>query len=835
MQETKVSELASEFEMRNTVVISELKKVGVWVPSPDTPLDHDIADRIRRRLQLMVELEQQVEERTREEKEKKEKKKVASAKTRKSIKQLGTPRKRAKAVEAEEPAASPWKSSLKPRKGKASYRKLEIVEDEVPQRVAVTIEDEPVIEKVEAQVSAEVLEKAMHKLTREELEKMAARKEVQPERAALRKAREELEPTAEVTKEPIEAEAPPGKEKAQELETEPVSEEVAEAEGVEEAKEAPVSETAEPEGVSGPREVAFSEKITVKELGEKLRVKSNELIKELFSRGVMVTMNQTLGQEIVQEICEVHNVVPQFMSFEEAAVEEDQVKEFPKDLAERPPVVTVMGHVDHGKTSLLDAIRETRVADGEAGGITQQIGAYHVDAKGRRVVFIDTPGHAAFTRMRARGAQVTDLVVLVVAADDGVMPQTVEAIDHARAAGVPIIIALNKIDKPEADSQRVRQELTEYELVAEEWGGDTVMVEVSAKEKTNLDLLLEMILLSADLLELKANPKRSGSGIVLEARLDRGRGTMASILIQSGTLKIGDSFIAGAAYGKIRAMFDDRRKTITEAGPGTAVEILGLQRLPQAGDAFQVVEGAAKAREIGDYRQQQVRSQELVSSSTVSLEDLHLQMEAGEFKELRIVLKADSQGSLEVLQDTLNKLSSEKVQVKIIHTAVGGVSESDVLLASASNAIIVGFNVRPEPTAKEVAEKEKVDVRLYTVIYEVSDEITQAMLGLLDPTYREKDLGRAEVRETFKVPKFGTIAGSYIQSGLIKRSAEVRLLRDNVILYTGEIDSLRRFKDDVNEVKEGYECGISITNFNDIKVGDVIEAFFQEEVPPELT
>ncbi len=833
MQETKVSELASEFEMRNTVVISELKKVGVWVPSPDTPLDHDIADRIRRRLQLMVELEQQVEERTREEKEKKEKKKVASAKTRKSIKQLGTPRKRAKAVkEEEEPAASPWKSSLKPRKGKASYRKLEIVEEEVPLRVAVTIEDEPVIEKVEAHVSAEVLEKAMHKLTREELEKMAARKEVQPERAALRKAREELEPAAEVTKEPIEA--PAGEEKAQELETEPVSEEIAEAQGVEEAKEAPVSETAEPEDVSGPREVAFSEKITVKELGEKLRVKSNELIKELFSRGLMVAINQTLGKEIVQEICEVHNVIPQFMSFEEAAVEEDQVKEFPKDLAERPPVVTVMGHVDHGKTSLLDAIRETQVADGEAGGITQQIGAYHVDAKGRRIVFIDTPGHAAFTRMRARGAQVTDLVVLVVAADDGVMPQTVEAIDHARAAGVPIIIALNKIDKPEADSQRVRQELTEYELVAEEWGGDTVMVEVSAKEKTNLDLLLEMILLSADLLELKANPKRSGSGVVLEARLDRGRGTMASILIQSGTLKIGDSFIAGAAYGKVKAMFDDRRKTITEAGPGSAVEILGLQRLPQAGDAFQVVEGAAKAREIGDYRQQQVRSQELGSSSTLTLEDLHLQMEAGEVKELRIVLKADSQGSLEVLQDTLNKLSSEKVQVKIIHTAVGGVSESDVLLASASKAIIVGFNVRPEPAAREVAEHEKVDVRLYTVIYEVSDEITQAMLGLLDPTYREKDLGRAEVRETFKVPKFGTIAGSYMQSGLIKRSAEVRLLRDNVILYTGEIDSLRRFKDDVNEVKEGYECGISITNFNDIKVGDVIEAFYQEEVPPEL-
>ncbi|MCZ6878373.1 MAG: translation initiation factor IF-2, partial [Acidobacteria bacterium] len=629
-------------------------------------------------------------------------------------------------------------------------------------------------------------------------------------------------------------EAPALDEKVAEKTPEPVAEPVGEAEVVEESEKAPVAETSEPAEVRGPREVTFSEKITVKELGERLQIKSNELIKELFSRGAMATINQTLDQKLVQEICELHDVIPQFVSFEEAAAEEEQVEDLPEDLTVRSPVVTVMGHVDHGKTSLLDALRDTQVAAGEAGGITQHIGAYHVDVKGRRIVFIDTPGHAAFTRMRARGADLTDLVVLVIAADDGVMPQTVEAIDHARAAKVPIIVAINKIDKPDAQPEKVRQELTEHKLVAEEWGGDTVMVEVSAKEKTNLDLLLEMILLSADLLELKANPKRAASGVVLEARLDKGRGAVASLLVQGGTLRVGDSFIAGAAFGKIRAMFDDRRNPCAETGPGSAVEILGFQTLPMAGDSFQVVEGAAKAREIGEYRQQQLREEELAVTGKVNLDDLFAQMQGGTVKELRIVLKADAQGSVEVLEDTLHKLSTEKVEIKIIHSGVGAVSESDVLLASASNAVIVGFNVRPERTARDVAQREQVDIRLHTVIYEVSEEITQAMVGLLDPTFREKEMGRAEVRDTFRVPKFGTIAGSYVQSGLIKRNFEVRLLRDNVVIYTGELDSLRRFKDDVNEVREGYECGLSIANFNDIKVGDVIEAFTQEEVAPEL-
>ena len=830
MEQVKVSELASEFEMRNTVVMSELKKVGVWVPSADTPVDHDIADRIRRRLQLMVELEQQEEEKLKEKKERKEqkeKKKVASARTRKSIKQLGKPGKRAKKIEKEE-VETAWVGSLKPRKGKASYRKVEIVEEDSSQRTEVTIDDEPIIEKVEAQVSAEVLERAMHEPTQAELEKITQRSE----REAVRKARRELQLEEKVKTEPTEA--PALDEEVAEKTPEPGAEPVGEAGVVGGSEKAPVAKSPEPEEVSGPREVTFSEKITVKELGERLQIKSSELIKELFSRGVMATINQTLDQELVQEICELHDVTPHFVSFEEAAAEKEQVEDLPQDLPARPPVVTVMGHVDHGKTSLLDALRGTQVAAGEAGGITQHIGAYHVDVKSRRIVFIDTPGHAAFTRMRARGADLTDLVVLIVAADDGVMPQTVEAIDHARAAKVPIIVAINKIDKPDAQPEKVRQELTEHELVAEEWGGDTVMVEVSAKEKTNLDLLLEMILLSADLLELKANPKRAASGVVLEARLEKGRGAVVSILVQGGTLRVGDFFIAGAAFGKVRAMFDDRRNSRTETEPGSAVEILGFQMLPQAGDSFQVVEDAAKAREIGEYRQQQLREQELSVSGKVNLDDLFAQMEGGKVKELLIVLKADAQGSVEVLEDSLQKLSAEKVHIKMIHSGVGAVSESDVLLASASNAIIVGFNVRPERAARDVAKREQVDIRLHTVIYEVSEEIKQAMVGLLEPTFQEKEMGRAEVRDTFRVPKFGTIAGSYIQNGLIKRNAEVRLLRDNVVIYTGALDSLRRFKEDVNEVKEGYECGLSIANFNDIKVGDVIEAFTQEEIAPEL-
>ena len=834
-EQTKVSDLATEFAMRNSVVISELKKIGVWVPSPDTPVDHDIADRIRRRLQMMIELDQLEEEKA---KEKKEKKKVAATKSRKTIKQLGKPRKKVEKAE-EEPPTSPLSASLKPRKGKASYQKVEVPEEEVPQKTEVTIDDEPIIQRELAQVPAELLEQAMQQPTAAELGDIIDK--------ALSQA-PETRPSAEVVvprrvhrrpKVADKAEAAPSPEKT----LEPVLPEV---EDVKEAvtppgqpeppavEEVVVTGSEQSQQVTDVQEVTFSERITAKELAKKLSVKSSEIIKELLNQGVMASINQPLEEKIVEQICEAHGFLTKFVSFEEAAAEVEQVEERPEDLIGRAPVVTVMGHVDHGKTSVLDAIRETRVAQGEAGGITQHIGACEVEAKGRQIVFIDTPGHEAFTRMRARGAHATDLVVLVVAADDGVMPQTVEAIDHARAAEVPIVVAINKIDKPEANPERVKQALTEYQLIPEEWGGDTVMVETSATEKTNLDLLLEVVLLTADLLELKANPNRSASGVILEAKMDKGRGAVSTVLVQNGTLRVGDSFLAGTGYGKIRAMFSDRGTPVITAGPGSAAEILGLQVLPQAGDSFQVLDDPTKAREMVEYRQQQLRDKELARTSKVSLDDLYSQLDEEAVKELPLVLKADAQGSVEVVEDALEKMGTTQVQIKIIHKGVGAISESDVLLASASNAIVLGFNVRPERNAQDAADHEGVDIRLYTVIYDISEEMRKAMAGLLAPTFREVDLGRAEVRETFRVPKFGTIAGSHIEDGVIKRGAESRLLRDNVVVYEGKIDSLRRFKDDVNEVRAGYECGISIANFNDIKVGDVIEAFTREEIAPEL-
>ncbi len=501
-------------------------------------------------------------------------------------------------------------------------------------------------------------------------------------------------------------------------------------------------------------------------------------------------------------------------SFEEELVEEQGEESKVEDNIERAPVVTVMGHVDHGKTSLLDAIRETKVAEREAGGITQHIGAYHVDVgDGRSVVFLDTPGHEAFTLMRARGAKVTDVVVLVVAADDGVMPQTREAIDHAKAANVPIVVAINKIDKPGANPDNVKRELAEVNLVPEDWGGTTVMVPVSAKKKQNLDQLLEMILLSTDILELKANPKRSASGTVLEAKLDRGRGPVATVLVQDGTLKVGDNFIAGPVVGRVRALIDDRGRNVKAAGPSTPVEVLGLTSLPQPGDPFQTVEDAAKARQIATFRQTQAKERALgAKGGRLTLESLREQIAEGGVKELPLIVKADVQGSSEVLANTLEKLSDEKVKIRIIRAGVGAINESDVLLASASNAIVIGFNVRPDSNAADMAEREEVDVRLHSVIYNVTDEIKKGMEGLLDPTFKEVRLGTASVREVFKVPKVGTIAGCMVTEGRITRAGDTtaRLLRDNVVVHEGKIGGLRRFKDDVSEVKSGFECGISL-------------------------
>jgi translation initiation factor IF-2 len=581
------------------------------------------------------------------------------------------------------------------------------------------------------------------------------------------------------------------------------------------------------------REITISEGITVKELSEKLDVKANLVIKRLLDRGIFATINQTLDSKLATQLAREFGASTATVTFEEEAMQAVELAEETTDLVRRAPVVTIMGHVDHGKTSLLDVIREARVAEREAGGITQHIGAYYVEVNNRKIVFIDTPGHEAFTRMRSRGAKVTDIVILVVAADDGVMPQTLEAIDHARLARVPIIVAINKVDKPDAQPERIKQQLSDRGLLAEDWGGDVVMVPVSAKTQQNIPLLLEMILLVADMQDLKANPARPAMGNVIEAKLDRGRGPVATVLVRNGTLRVGDFFICGAVFGKVRAMLDDRGNQLREAEPATPVEVLGLDSLPEAGDDFQVVTDVSKAQQIVRYRENKAREATLARSTRLTLEQLHKQMEAGEV-ELPIILKADVSGSAEVLTETLRKLSNEKVRINVIHSGVGAINESDVLLASASNAIIIGFNVRPERNAAALAEQEKVDIRLHTIIYDLTDEIKRAMTGLLAPVFREVFKGKAEVRETFRISKVGNVAGCFVADGAITSTCEVRLLRDNVVVHTGKIGSLRRFKDDVGEVRNGQECGITIENYGDVKQGDVIEAYVTERVATEV-
>lgn len=588
--------------------------------------------------------------------------------------------------------------------------------------------------------------------------------------------------------------------------------------------------------------VVVPEVISVRELAEKMGEDPNKLIADLISLGKFVTINQAIDFETVSKLVEKYGKVAKLEGAEEEEAileaELEEAEDKPEDLKPRPPVVTVMGHVDHGKTTLLDYIRNTKVAEREAGGITQHIGASIVEvdtSEGKKkITFLDTPGHEAFTAMRARGAQVTDIAILVVAADDGVMPQTIEAINHAQAAGVPIIVAINKIDKPGANPDRVKQELTQHGLIPEDWGGTTIMVPVSAKTGEGVDELLEMIALQAELMELKANPNKRARGVVLEAKLDKQRGPVATLLVQSGTLKVGDPIVAGLYSGKIRAMFDDKGKPVKEAGPSMAVEILGLEDVPLAGDKFYVVKDEKTARKIAEKRQELARESALEKEKRVSLEDLFAQIQEGEVKELNIVLKADAQGSIEAIRKSLEELSTDEVKVKIIHAGVGPITENDVMLAAASNAIIVGFNVRPDSAARKAAEREKVDMRTYRVIYDIVDEIKKAMQGLLQPEEKEVYLGSAEVRATFKVPKVGTVAGCYVKDGVIRRNANVRLVRDGVIIYDGKIASLKRFKDDVREVQAGYECGLGLENFNDIKVGDIIECYTIETVEREL-
>jgi translation initiation factor IF-2 len=568
------------------------------------------------------------------------------------------------------------------------------------------------------------------------------------------------------------------------------------------------------------REITIAEGVTVKELSEKLGIKANLLVKRLVDRKIFATINQTLDVKLAEELARDFGASTNRLSYEEETTHEIQQTEIDEDREKRPPVVTIMGHVDHGKTSLLDAIRSANVAGREAGGITQHIGAYHVEKNGQKISFIDTPGHEAFTRMRSRGAKVTDIVILVVAADDGVMPQTLEAIDHARAAKVPIIVAINKIDKPGATPDRIKQQLSDRGLLAEDWGGDTVMVPVSAKAKQNLDLLLEMILLVAEMQHLRANAARPGMGNVLEAKLDRSRGPVATVLVRNGTLHVGDHFICGSVFGKVRALFDDNGDSVREVGPSMPVEVLGLDAVPDVGDTFQVVTDTAKAKQIVIYREAKAREVAMSKNNRMTLDQLHAQMKEGEVKELNIILKTDVGGTAEVLSDTLQKLSTDKVRIRVLRAGVGAITESDVLLATTSNAIIVGFNVRPE--------QEKVDIRLHTIIYELSDEIKKAMTGLLDPVFKEVYKGRADVREAFRITKVGTVAGCMVTDGVITRNSQVRLLRDNIVVHTGKVEGLRRFKNDASEVKAGFECGISLANYNDIKAGDVIEAFITE-------
>jgi translation initiation factor IF-2 len=585
------------------------------------------------------------------------------------------------------------------------------------------------------------------------------------------------------------------------------------------------------------RTITLAEGMTVKDLSDKLEVRVKDVLKVLLDRRMMMNINSAVDMDTARDVARTFGAEVETRSFEEELLEEAAEGVDAKDRITRAPVVTVMGHVDHGKTTLLDSIRTTRVAEREAGGITQHIGAYLVggigEGKDKSVVFLDTPGHEAFTLMRARGAKVTDVVILVVAADDGVMPQTREAVDHAKAAGVPIIVAVNKIDKPGANPEVVKRQLSDIGLMPEAWGGTTVFVEVSAKQKTNLDGLLEMVLLVTEIGELKANPKRSAVGTVLETKLDRGRGPVATVLVQDGTLNVGDNIIAGPVVGRVRALIDDRGRPAKHAGPSTPVEVLGLETLPSPGDSFQSVADPAKARQIAMFRQARAKEKALVAKgSRLTLETLQQQMAEGAVKDLPIIVKADVQGSAEVLASSLAKLSDDKVKVKVIHSAVGAINESDVLLATASNAIIIGFNVRPDRNAADVAEREKVDIRHHSVIYTVTEEIQKAMVGMLEPTFKEVRLGSAEVRDTFKVPKAGTIAGCMVKDGRITRQgdAQVRLLRDNVVVWEGKLASLRRFKDDVSEVKAGMECGIGLQNYNDVKVGDIIEVFQMERV-----
>ena len=700
-------------------------------------------------------------------------------------------------------------------------------EEEVKEKVEKVAEEE---EEVDIKVEEKPIEEVIAEVLGKEIkEKPKEQKRIKPEKKARKKAVREF-------KKPVHAEERPKEtvEEKKETRPEPAKEVVSKEEErvlkklqqqmerekrKEEKKQKQRKEKEEEIKI-----IQIPETITVRELSELLGVPANKVIAELMKRGILATINQSVPPEVAVEVAETFGFLAEVKEEKGEEILIEEVEDRPEDLKPRPPIVVVMGHVDHGKTTLLDTIRKTNVAEKEKGGITQHIGASVVEVNGRKITFLDTPGHEAFTSLRARGAQITDIAVLVVAADDGVMPQTVEAINHAKAFNVPIIVAVNKIDKPEADPMKVRRELSDHGLIPEEWGGDTIFVDISAKTGQNVDQLLEMILLLADILELKANPNKRAKGVIIETKLDRQRGPIATVIVQEGTLRVGDIFVAGITHGRVRAMFDDKGRPVKEAGPSMPVEVLGFEELPEAGDTLVVVESEKKAREIAEKFREKKEKEEKTAQS-LRLEDIYRKIEAGEAKELKIILKTDTMGSLEALKKSLEELSTDKVAVSVIHGAVGGITENDIMLAKASQAIVIGFNTRPDPKARELMDREKVDVRTYGVIYEVIDDVKKALQGLLEPVKKEEIIGTAEVRATFKIKKVGTVAGCYVLEGKVVRGAKARLIREGVVVYDGEIESLKRFKDDVQEVTKGYECGVKLKDYNDVKVGDVIECY----------
>lgn len=871
MPKKRVYELAKELGLENKDLITHLEKIGITVKSHSSSLEDDEVERIKNDL-LAREPRQVVEERitsnvirrrairtpldesqAAEETATKEEKQAQDDK-----KELST------AVPAEEPVLAQPEQEKPAAEEKTEEKAEEKAKEETAETAKTTETTETKAEiKVETGVEAPVAEKPKPQIipvrppviSRHKITKAEPKKEI-PQKAPLKPGEKPaIPPTEKIIKKefekpkkkgkvPVEVlieedkEAPRRKILVKKIEKklrkQDNDREVVFTKWREDKEVAPVkmkkTEITVPKAIK--RRIKIGETISVGDLAKRMGVKASEVINKLMAMGVMATINQSIDYDIATLIAgEFSFQVEQVEAeFDETAL---NTTISPENLKPRAPVVTIMGHVDHGKTSLLDAIRQTNVIAGEAGGITQAIGAYHVNINDRDIVFLDTPGHEAFTAMRARGAQVTDIVVLVVAADDGVMGQTVEAINHSKVAGVPIIVAINKIDKPGAEPEKIKQTLTEHGLLSEQWGGDTIFCEVSAKKKIGIENLLEMILLQADVLELKADPDRPALGVIIEAKLDRGRGPVATVLIQQGTLREGDAFVSKTESGRVRAMNNDQGKRVKEAKPSTPVEVIGFSSVPQTGADFFVVEDEKKARNIADYWLRKAREKELSASSKITLEQLYQKIKEG-VKDFNVIIKGDVQGSIEAISDALHKLSTEDVQLKLIHSSTGAISETDVMLASASNAIIIGFNVRPDARVVEIAQQEGVEIKLYDVIYNVIADVRAAMEGLLEPEYKEVVLGRADIRETFKVPKVGTIAGCYVTDGKITRTASLKLVRDSIVIFDGKISSLRRFKDDAKEVQTGFECGIGIEGFNDIRVGDVIEAYTTEKLERKL-